>query len=329
VGIVIVLSYSGCMGARSREHRSLIESIRTQEKENGWHVLISGRGISYLDLANSRLQPLYPGPKGPSNSAFIGMASASPSGNKIVFSESADSRSYSLTIFDLISNARESHFQLPYLRGPRWSKDGTYIAFEGTTVETKGDSNLYLYKPGQNDFSVLVEEDVKSGDFLFCWAPDGKRIVYQSGDQKIRTVDIETKQTKTIDSGQFPTWSPNGRYIAYQNSNEEYTLYDVDTAQKTRLLKDSSLRRSVVWSPDSRYIVYSKLGGGLWNWVTDAFSVDDTYGDLYAMDIQSRVEALLYRHSGSVYATDWGKLETEARSAVAYDLWRTARTNSP
>jgi Tol biopolymer transport system component len=163
-----------------------------------------------------------------------------------------------------------------------------------------------------------VKEDVKSGDFLFCWAPDSKRIVYQSGDQKIRTVDTETKETKTIDSGQFPTWSPNGRYISYQNGNEEYILYDVGTGQKTSLLKDTSLRRSVVWSPDSRYIVYSKLGGGLWNWVTGALSVSDSYGDLYAMDIQSRVETRLYRHSGSVYATDWGKLvETESRSAGA------------
>jgi Tol biopolymer transport system component len=316
VGMVTALSHSGCKGAGSRERQSVVESLRTQERRNGWRILVSGRGIFYLDLANSSLQPLYPGPKGPANSTFIGMASANPSGDKIVFSEGVDSRSYSLTILDLISKTRESQFQLAYLRGPRWSKDGTYIAFEGTTTETKGDSNLYLYRLGEKDFSLLVKEDVKSGDLLFCWAPDSKRIVYQSGDQKIRTVDIETKQTKTIDSGQFPTWSPSGRYISYQNGDEEYTLYDVDTSQKTRLLKDASIRRSVVWSPDSRYIVYSKLTGGLWNWVTGALSVSDSYGDLYAMDIESRIEARLYRHSGSAYATDWGKVEIESRSPV-------------
>lgn len=162
-------------------------------------------------------------------------------------------------------------------------------------------------------YSLLVRDDLKTGDLLFCWAPDGKKIVYQSSGDSIRIIDIETKQTKTIDQGQFPTWSPNGRYISYQNANEDYSLYDVQTGQQTRLLKDASLRRGGVWSPDSRYIVYSKLSGGLWNWATSALSVSDSYGDLYAMDVQSRVEVRLYRHAGSVYPTDWGKLETEPR----------------
>jgi Tol biopolymer transport system component len=161
---------------------------------------------------------------------------------------------------------------------------------------------------------MLVKEDVKSGDLLFCWAPNGKEIVYQSSGNSIRIVDIETGQIRTIDSGQFPTWSPSGRYISYQNESENYVLYDVDTGHKTDLQKGASLRRSMIWSPDSRYVVYSKLSGGL----SGALSATDNYGDLYVMDVQSRVEARLYRHPGSLYATDWGKLELNSIAAVSY-----------
>jgi Tol biopolymer transport system component len=317
IGVISVLVCSGCTRIHSSERQNMIEALKAVERRNGWRVVISERGVFYLDLADSRLRPLYPGPRSSSTSAFIGMASLNPSGNKIVFSESADLNSYSLTIFDLISRTREAHFQLPYLQGPRWSPDGGHIAFEGTTVQTKGDSSLFLYKLGENDFSLLAKEDVKSGDLLFCWAPDSKSIVYQSGDDKIRIVDVETRRTRTIDSGQFPTWSPNGRYISYQNSDAEYSLYEIQTGQKTRLLKGGSLRRGVIWSPDSRYVVYSKLSGGLWSWVTGALSVSDSYGDLCVMDVQSKLETLLYRHSGSLYATDWGKIEIPPDSVAA------------
>lgn len=314
VSIAVALPCFGCAAVESRKQRSVLEFIKTAEKQNGWHVLVVGRGISYLDLANSKLQPLYPESK--SSGDFVGMASVNPQGSKLVFSEATDSGFYSLTFLDLTNGSRETHFRLPYLRGPRWSDDGVYVAFEGKTSKTAADSSLYLYKPGDAAFSLVVKESLKSGDFLFSWGPSNRRIVYQSGDGRIRTVDIATGETKTIDSGEFPTWSPDGRYIAYQGADKSYTLYDVQNEQKSILFKDESVRRSLVWSPDSRFIVYSKLSGGLWNWITGALSVTDSYGDLCVMDVQSRTEVRLYRNSGSVYATDWRKVETEARSVA-------------
>jgi Tol biopolymer transport system component len=304
LSLIILLTLPGCTGVHTREQRQIIENLKASEQHNGWYVIVAERGIFYLDLADSTLRPLYEGKN--ASRGFIGMASLNPTGNKIVFSESADLRLYSLVILDLAAHTRDSHFQLPYLQGPRWSRNGSYIAFEGTTTETNADSSLFLYKLGESDFSLLVKGDVKSGDLLLCWSPDNKRIVYESADNHIRIVDIETKQLITIDSGEFPTWSPNGKYISYQNQGEDYVIYDLDTGRKKQLLKGGSVRRSVIWSPDSRYIVYSKLSGGL--------AVDDTYGNICAMDVQSKVEVQLYRHSGSLYATDWGKVDFEARA---------------
>jgi Tol biopolymer transport system component len=306
-----VLFYSGCRDGGDIR-KTVIKSIKADEATKGWHVIVdSVRGISYLDVGNSQLHPLYPESDDGAGSAFIGMASASPSGDKIVFSESKDSKSYSLVIYDLKRKTRESHFQLPYLRGPRWSKDGAYIAFEGTTTETPGSSDLYLYKVGSDDFSVLVKEDLRGGEATLCWAPDSKSIVYESGGENVSIVDIQNKRIRIVDSGQFPTWSPNGQYLGYQNKDKGFTLYDISNGRKIHLLENSSLRMRVVWSPDSRYVIYSKASGGILNWITDAFSLSDSYGDLWALDVQSGIEVRLYRHSGSVYATDWGKLETE------------------
>ncbi len=309
IGIVAVLSCAAFARVRQREQCSVIEALRTTEREHGWRVLLSERGVFYLDLGSSSVRPLYLGNKSAPRTAFIGMASLNPAGNKIVFSESSDLRSYSLTIVDLVQHTHEQLLQIPYLLGPRWSKDGNLIAFEGTTEVSTGPSNLYLYNPHERELSLLVSEDLKGGDFLFCWAPNGRAIVYQSGDDKIKVVDIESKQTKTIDSGQFPTWSPNGLYISYQSSGSDYSLYNIETRQKKFLLKGGSLRGGVVWSPDSRYIVYARASGALRGLLSDMLGGVDSYGDLYAMDLQSNVSVRLHSHDGSIYPTDWSPIQ--------------------
>jgi Tol biopolymer transport system component len=145
---------------------------------------------------------------------------------------------------------------------------------------------------------------------MLWWSPDARRIVFQgSSNDQIEILDLGAGEIRTLDTGQFPTWSLNGRYITYRGSAGRYVLYDLQTSRKTSLLGSDLVSRDLVWSPDGRYLVYAKLSSGVWDWMTGVLSASDTYGDLYVLDVQSEVESRLYRYPGSLYPTDWGKIE--------------------
>ncbi|MGD0402604.1 MAG: hypothetical protein ABSB66_05350 [Candidatus Acidiferrales bacterium] len=300
----------GCDIFGLERERQMIDSLKDAQRRQGWYIVVKEREIAYLDLETASLKSLYPDSLNVARSSFLGMASLDPRENKLAFVESLDLSSYSLIAFNLTERKREVLFQLPYLQGPRWSPVENRIALEERTTETDNRTSLYLYRLDNKDSFLLVNGGIKSGEFLFCWSPDGKRIVYQSDDDKIQIIDIASKQRRTLDAGWFPTWSPNGRFISYKSKENEYALYDLETNQKTAILRGDDVNRSLVWSPDSQYVVYSRLSGGLLNRATDALSVSDTYSDLYAMNVQSKATVMIYRHNGSIYPTDWGRLNS-------------------
>jgi Tol biopolymer transport system component len=304
--LAVVLS---CFACGSSERQAIIDSLRASEKINGERILVSSRGIYSVDLTRSALVPVYA--EGNSSNVFQGMASPSPDGGRLTFSESIDLRSYSLMTFDLRTGLRTTLVQLPYLAGPRWSPRGNSIAFEGTKTRTAGMSSLFLYKFGVAEPSLIVDDGVKNGDFLISWSPDGTSIAYQSAQDRICIVDVDSKQLRCIVSGQFPSWSPDGKYLSYRSSENEYSIYDLQANQSKSILRGDSVGRTLVWSPDSRYLVYSKLGGDFWGRVTDILSVSDSYSDLYVLDLRTHAQVRVYRHDGSLYPTAWCKIEVK------------------
>jgi Tol biopolymer transport system component len=313
--IITVLLICGFGLVRYREERSVVRSLQAIERRNGWRILIYDGGIQYLDLEDASLRFVNTQPT--STPCRIGMASMSPSGENLVFSETSCSNFDSLIWVDLVTKKRKELLRFPSIKGPRWSPVGDLIAFEGKRDASNPNSSLLVYKLTDGSLSVLAHDQLEDGDFPLCWSPDGRRIIFQSISDQIKIIDLGTGESRTIDTGRFPTWSPNGRYITYQSRGTKHVLYDLQTNEKTFILNGSSVSGSLVWSPDSHYLAYSKLSGGPWSWVTGVLSVSDSYGDLWVMNVESKEEALLYRHSGSLYATDWGKIQMEARATAS------------
>jgi Tol biopolymer transport system component len=308
---IAVMAAFGCLAVGASERSAIIDSLKASERAEGWHVLVKARGIYYLDLAQSKLKSIY-APSDSSAPSFVGMGSLSPDGSRVTFSESADLRSYSLTIMDLQTGERTSPLVLAYLASPRWSTDGASIAFVGARARTTGAMSLLLYRFGVSaEPSAIVDGGLPTGGFSLSWSPDGDKVVYDNVEQKVCIVEVATKALTIIGPGRFPSWSPDGRYIGYQKSENEYGLYDLQTRQSTSILKGESARGALVWSPDSRYVVYSRLSGGLRSRTAGILSVTDTSGDLCVMDIQSHVKVRVYRHDGSIYPTAWGKIQTK------------------
>jgi WD40 repeat protein len=309
VAIIAVVIFCGYGLARYRERNKILRSLQEFERRNEWHILVHDGDIQYLDLESASLRFVNIQPT--STPCRIGMGSLNPSGDKVLLPETSCSNNVdSLISVDLVTRERKELLRLPSIEGPRWSPVGSLIAFAGKTDASNPNSDLFVYKPNDGKLSVLANGQLKSEPYPLSWSPDGRRIAFQSTSDQINIISLDGGQFLRIDGGEFPTWSPNGRYIAYRSKATTYTLYDVQTNKKAIILNDGSVDGSLVWSPDSNYVAYSKLSGGVWNWVMGIISVSDTYGDIYTINVQSKLETRLYRHSGSVHPTDWGRILT-------------------
>lgn len=301
--LIIAICSAGC---DIRKQDSTIRKLLDSEEERGNQILVSSRGIFRLDSNKGSLIPVYDPTTSPSS--YIGMASPSPDGNRITFSESKDLQTYSLVILDLRTAQCTFPVQFAYLAGPSWSPRGDSIAFIAAKSNSGAASSIYLYKIASTEPLLVVDSDAASVDSPLSWSPDGDAIVYQSVRDSIRVVDINSEAIKEVGSGRFPSWSPNGRYIAYQKVDGSYVVRDLQSNIDSRILVDPSVGRVLVWSPDSRLLVYSKIGSGLWSHLGNILSVSDSYSDLWIMDLQSQFQTRVYRHNGSLYPSAWAKI---------------------
>ena len=265
------------------------------ETKQGLTVLIyKGKQVEAVDVVTKKLTTIVAA-NADAEKGWPGMASFSPDGSEITFKEEGEEGGDPLIVFNPQKRTREVLLKMPYLDGPRWSPDGTGIAFEGRS-EASGDYSLYLYSISGGKLSTVLKGQLKGGEMLFSWAPDGKRIVFQSTANDICVLDITTGQRTRIDSGWFPTWSPNGRYIAYRADGADdpgYIVYDLQTHNRQAILRGRSVYRSLIWSPDSKCLIYAADGRG------------EYYGDLLVLDLATMKETRVLRFEESVYPTDW------------------------
>jgi len=300
-----LLSCFGCGSFGNAHQRRLTKQLAQLESERGWHILTyEAEAISYYE--NARRSPilLYSGHANP-QSDWIGPASLSPGGESITFAEQADAGPFSLVVYDLGKKRREVVLKMPYIFWPRWSPRGDLIAFQCRTID-HGDYSLCTWRIPDKQVSTVLE-GLPGGEGSFSWSPNGSEIVYQSTTGGIWILDLESKKRTWVDRGFSPTWSPNGRYIAYQHDvGSRWVVNDLRTGQKELLLAGEDVIGNLVWSPDSNYLVYAKLSQGFWDRLTDLRFIAQTYGDLWAMDAESKIKVKLYSAGQSIHPTDWG-----------------------
>jgi len=130
----------------------------------------------------------------------------------------------------------------PY--SPHWSPDGKQIAFWGGPWNTP--HRVYTVSvEGGAVRQVTHGEAGITGDWNFCWSPDGGSLVFGStgqpaaGEKRLHRVDLKTGMVSTVPGTEgmfFPRWSPDGRFIAgLGGSQSRMTLYDVATEKQTEI----------------------------------------------------------------------------------------------
>lgn len=177
--------------------------------------------------------------------------------------------------------------------GPRFSPDGTRIAFTSKrdmAKEEKG-NGLYVIPVDGGEARLVLRR--KEGVEGASWGPDGKRIAFLSNvgtdEEDVRTIrranfwfndkgyvyavrkhlfllDVATGEAKQLTQGEFDVgkaaWSHDGKRIAYLASTEDLRpylsdLFLIDVAKgSTKQLTDHTMEiNSVAWSPDDRRLL--------------------------------------------------------------------------
>jgi DNA-binding winged helix-turn-helix (wHTH) protein/Tol biopolymer transport system component len=142
---------------------------------------------------------------------------------------------------------------------PRWSADGTRIAF---SAKRPGEL-LRLYMVSVKDGKLESLPSQPRSQASPDWMPDGNSLVYGCGldecsDFRLYRLDLRSLRDEEIPetAGLYdPVWSPDHQQLAaIDNANHRLTLVDLKTGKRTPLSHREA--RYPVWSADSQYVYY-------------------------------------------------------------------------
>ena len=121
---------------------------------------------------------------------------------------------------------------------PRWSPDGSQIAFMmdlHTTQPNKWQQyDVFVMNADGTQQRNLTQHPKQDG--FPCWSPDGKYLVFERAGHttlEIFVMELETRkiwQLTDLGSASSPSWSPDGKEIAYEfaRAGEGTHIYIMD-----------------------------------------------------------------------------------------------------
>jgi Tol biopolymer transport system component len=209
---------------------------------------------------------------------------------------------------------------------PRWSPDGTRIAFMGRMPGRPWQIYVIAAEGGEPQLMLEGERPEADPD----WSPDGKSLMFgrppdylaESGAPKaIHILDLKTRELATLpdSDGLFaPRWSPNGRYVAALTLDQlRLRLFDFSTRTWTELGQFKTVHNPT-WSRDERFLYFEVVDeasiyrvrmsdraveqvvgmDGVWK---------SAYGGCVFEGLAPDDSPLLfcYRHDPDIYALDW------------------------
>jgi tricorn protease len=167
-----------------------------------------------------------------------------------------------------------------------YSPDGKSLAY---ISDASGREELYVTATdGSGQPQKLT--DIDALKFGYNWSPDSKDIAFVSSDNKLRKINVSSKQITEIDASRYgnlstPEWSPDGKWLAYSKADASRTtdIYVISSSgadkEAHKVTFDSYDERSPRFSPDGRKLFFVRTdsigggGGGFGNASVQIYSV--------------------------------------------------------
>jgi Tol biopolymer transport system component len=151
---------------------------------------------------------------------------------------------------------------LPF--NPRWSPDGTQIAFMGVTPD--GPRAIYVVPRDGGASQALVTDNCDGPN----WSPDGRSLLFSCNStgkpSGIYLFDVEAKRIAPLPGAEgltAPSWSPDGKYVAAVNRDNQMTLLDFQSRRARELSPGApSTPCKMAWSRDSLSVYVQDCFGG-------------------------------------------------------------------
>lgn len=181
---------------------------------------------------------------------------------------------------------------------PRWSPDGSWIAYHGKQGEKSG---LLIAHPDGSGARFLAEMEGTNAPLpnegeTVTWSPDGKRLAYVSATPGPETQEA-TSDPMVIRRYLYKPDASEGKTRFDDNKRTHVFIVDLASGQTKQLTKSVTYEHSVEWSPTGDEIVFVSEGDP----DADMFYDDD----LYVVRVSDGTIRRLTASEGSEFDPHW------------------------
>jgi Tol biopolymer transport system component len=146
---------------------------------------------------------------------------------------------------------------------PRWSPDGSHIAFDTWRVgRSYDDSRIAIVRADGSGFEIIGPGGMPT------WSPNGKQLACHTYDspQTIVVMNVDgSGREVVINHWGSPRWSPEGDWIASLTPSRGLMLFDLKSGTERVLLSGRySLNIGFGIAPDGRQICFGDINGGVY-----------------------------------------------------------------